>query len=133
MGKPVKTILVVEDDHDVREIALAMLDAVGYRVIEAASGDEAHRLLLSHPELRIDVLFTDVVMPGRLDGIDLANEARALRPGLRVLYATGFANLIRANRDSDLRGPVLRKPYRPSELYRALTTLIGRGHDSDAD
>lgn len=124
MNEPAKTILIVEDDHDVREIASTVLEAAGHRVIEAASGDEAYRLLSARADLSIDVLFTDVVMPGRLDGIDLANAARELRPGLRVLYATGFANLVRTNRDSDLQGPVLRKPYRPGELRRAIMMLF---------
>jgi CheY-like chemotaxis protein len=119
-----QTILIVEDDRDVREVALAVLEAAGYRVLEAASGDDAYRLLLSHPDLRVDVLFTDVVMPGRLDGIDLADAARELRPGLQVLFATGFANLVRDNRDLDMRGPVLRKPYRPADLRRALMALL---------
>jgi CheY-like chemotaxis protein len=124
MVKVGKTILVVEDDHDVREVALAVLEDAGYRVLEAGSGDEAHSLLLTHPDLRIDVLFTDVVMPGRFDGVDLANAARALRPELRVLYATGFANLVRANRADELRGPVLHKPYRPAELHSAVEALL---------
>ena len=102
------------------------LQHAGYRVLEAASGDDAHRLLLAHPDLRIDALFTDVVMPGQLDGIDIANAACELRPGLRVLYATGFADLVRPNRDSDLQGPVLRKPYRPAELRAAIHALLER-------
>ena len=124
MIEPAKTILVVEDDRDVREVALAVLEGTGYRVLEAASGDDAYRLLMAHPDLQIDLLFTDVVMPGRLDGIDLANAARALRPQLRVLYATGFANLVRANRDSELQGPLLCKPYRPGELRAAIVALL---------
>lgn len=124
MIEPARTILVVEDDRDVREVALAVLDEAGYRVLEAASGDDAYQLLLAHPDLQIDLLFTDIVMPGRLDGIDLANAARALRPQLQVLYATGFANLVRADRDSDLQGPLLRKPYRPGELRAAIAALL---------
>jgi CheY-like chemotaxis protein len=124
MIETAKTILVVEDDRDVREVALAVLEAAGHRVLEAANGDDAYRLLLSHPDLEIDMLFTDVVMPGRLDGIDLATAARNLRPGLRVLYATGFANLVRANRHRDLQGPVLRKPYRPAELRAMIAALL---------
>lgn len=124
MDETGKTILVVEDDHEVREVALAVIEAAGYRVLEAASGDEAHRLLLAHPDLRVDLLFTDVVMPGRLDGIDLAAAARELRPQLQVLFATGFANLVRPDRDADIIGPVLRKPYRPAELRRALMILL---------
>ena len=124
MIDPLKTILVVEDDPDVREVALAVLEGAGYRVVEATSGDEAYQLLLAHPEMQIDLMFTDIVMPGRLDGIDLANAACALRPHLQVLYATGFANLVRANRDADLQGPVLRKPYRPGDLRRAIAALL---------
>jgi CheY-like chemotaxis protein len=124
MAEPDTTILVVDDDHDVREIAITVLEAAGYRVVPAADGDAAYRLLCAHPDLSIDVLFTDVVMPGRLDGIDLAAAARHLRPELRVLYATGFANLVRANRDSALQGPVLRKPYRPAELRRAVLAVL---------
>jgi CheY-like chemotaxis protein len=119
-----RTILVVDDDSAVRELALAVLEAADYRVLEAVSGDDAHRLLLAHPDLRVDVLFTDVVMPGRLDGVDLADVARVLRPGLKVLFATGFADFARDSRDTAMRGPVLRKPYRPAELRRALMALL---------
>lgn len=119
-----KTVLVVEDDRDVRELAIAVLEAAGYRVLEAASGEEAHRLLLAHPDLQIDLLFTDIVMPGHLDGIDLANEARALRPGLKVLYTSGFADLVREHREEELHGLVLAKPYRPGELQREIGSLI---------
>jgi CheY-like chemotaxis protein len=124
MSEAGRTILVVEDDREVREVALAVIEAAGYRVLEAASGDDALRLLQAHPDLRVDVLFTDVAMPGRLDGIDLADVARSLRPGLQVLFATGFANLVRDNRDLDMIGPVLRKPYRPADLRRALMALL---------
>jgi CheY-like chemotaxis protein len=124
MSEPARTILVVEDDRDVREVAVAVLEEAGYRVLEAESGDDAYRLLLAHPDLRIDALFTDVVMPGRFDGIDIANAACELRPGLRVLYATGFADLVRHNRSEDLQGPVLRKPYRPAELRAAINAVL---------
>ncbi len=124
MSEHAKTILVVEDDREIREIALTVLEAEGYRVLEAATGDDAYRLLLAHPDVRVDLLFTDVVMPGRLDGIDLAAAARSLRPDLHVLYATGFANLVRPDRDSELRGSVLRKPYRPGDLRRAIIALL---------
>ena len=124
MIEPAKTILVVEDDRDVRDIALAVLEDAGYRVLEAPSGDEAYRLLLAYPDLRIDVLFTDIVMPGRFDGIDLAHAANILRPGLRVVFATGFANLVRHHEESEMTGPILYKPYRPAELKRALDEVL---------
>lgn len=118
-----KTVLIVEDDREVREVALAVLQAAGYRVLEAASGDDAHRLLLAHPDLPIDILFTDIVMPGRLDGVDLAVIARSLRPEIQVLFASGFPSLVRTNRGLDIGGPLLRKPYRPADLRRALLGL----------
>lgn len=119
-----RTILVVEDDREVRELAVEALSSADYRVLEAASGDDALQLLMAHPDLTIDLLFTDIVMPGRHDGIDLARAARKLRPGLKVLFATGFANLVRQNREEDIEGPVLRKPYRPRELYSVLAGLL---------
>ena len=118
------TILVVEDDREVREIALAVLEGTGYRVLEAASGDDAHRLLLTHPDLDVDVLFTDLMMPGRLDGIELADAAAVLRPGLQVLFTSGFTGLLHDQRDIELHGPVLRKPYRPADLRRAIERLV---------
>jgi CheY-like chemotaxis protein len=124
MADVTKTILVVDDDRDVRELAVHLLRALGCRVFEAGTADEAYRLLTIHPDLHIDLLFTDVVMPGQLDGIDLAERARALRPRLKVLYATGFANLVRHQRDAALAGPVLSKPYRPSDLRREVTALL---------
>lgn len=119
-----KTILVVDDNREVREVALAMLEEAGYCVLAAASGDDAYSLLLARPDLRIDALFTDVVMPGRLDGIDLAHEARLLRPGLPVVYASGFPNLARKRWDDEVRETVLRKPYRSGELCRAVVAVL---------
>ena len=124
MLKPPKTVLIVEDDGDVRAVATAVLEDTGFRVLEAASGDEAYCLLSAHPEWAVDVLFTDIVMPGGLDGVDLAKAIRRLRPEVAVLYATGFANLVRDNRESDLQGPILRKPYRPAELRSAIWTVL---------
>ena len=124
MTEPEKTILVVDDDREVREVAMTVLGAAGYHVIEAVSGDDAHRFLVAHPDLRIDVLFTDVVMPGRLDGIDLAHAARLLRPGLQVLFASGFPNLVREHADQEIRGNVLHKPYRTADLCGAIVGLL---------
>jgi len=124
MTESEKTILVVDDDREVREVAMTVIESAGYRVIEAVSGDDAYRFLAAHPDLRIDLLFTDVVMPGRLDGIDLAHEARRLRPGLQVLFASGFPTLVRDHADQEIRHQVLRKPYRAADLYRAILGLL---------
>ncbi len=124
MAEASRTILVVDDDREVREVAVTVLESSGYCAIEAANGDEAYRLLLARPDLQIDVLFTDIVMPGRLDGVDLAVLACELRPGLRVLFASGFASLVRTDRAYDVDGTLLCKPYRPADLRRALAALF---------
>ena len=119
-----KTILVVEDDADVRELAVTLLEAVGYRILQAATADAAYRLLIEHPRLHIDLLFTDVVMPGSLDGIDLAEKAQIMRPDLKILFATGFANRVRDRRGESLHGSLLKKPYRAGELRRQVYELL---------
>jgi CheY-like chemotaxis protein len=132
MATAEKTILIVEDDDDVREIAASVLEADGYRIVEATSADAAFRLLRDHPDRRIDLLFTDVVTPGLLDGISLADAAVGLRPQLKVLYATGFADLVRSHRGARMWGRVLPKPYRPAELRRQVATVLYGdkvGHD----
>jgi CheY-like chemotaxis protein len=127
MGKGDRSVLVVEDDDDVRDVAANILEAAGYRVFEAVNADAAYRRLCDHPDLRIDVLFTDIVMPGRLDGISLAEAARRLRPDLKVLYASGFSELVRSHRGAPMWGRLLRKPYRAKELREAVEALLG--HD----
>jgi PAS domain S-box-containing protein len=85
-----ETVLVCEDDDDVRAYTVEVLRELGYRVIEAHDGPSALRLL-ERQEGLVDLLFTDVVLPGGMTGAMLANEARALRPGLKVLFTTGYA------------------------------------------
>jgi two-component system cell cycle sensor histidine kinase/response regulator CckA len=89
-ASPAATILLVDDDPGVRELLRAMLLAYGYNVIEAASGREALRLSQEHRE-RIDLLLTDVMMPG-MDGPELAAAFSSLRPGTKVLYVSGSAD-----------------------------------------
>ncbi|WP_337876807.1 ATP-binding protein [Elioraea sp.] len=110
-----ETILLVEDDPLVREHVAGQLGALGYRVLRAADGPEA--LALLEHERGIDLLFTDVVMPGGLNGRDLADLARARQPGLRVLFTSGYAEeaIVHHGRlDPDVL--LLNKPYRRDEL-----------------
>jgi PAS domain S-box-containing protein len=114
-GDREETILVLEDDDDVRTYSVDILRELGYRVIEAHDGPSALRLL--HRQERVDLLFTDVVLPGGMTGAQVAEEARATRPGLRVLYTTGYARnaIIHHGRlDKDVR--LITKPFRSSEL-----------------
>ena len=84
-----ETILVVEDDEDVRSYSADILRGLGYGVVEATAGHDALRLLESRPEIRL--LFTDVGLPGGFNGRELADEATRRRPGLKVLFTTGYA------------------------------------------
>lgn len=104
-----ETILLVEDEDTVRDVVEAALRANGFRVIAAGSGDEAlHRVEQGEP---FDILFTDVVMPGRLNGVDLALALRARQPGLPVLFATGYSDRTVLERWPDHPIPLLAKPY----------------------
>jgi CheY-like chemotaxis protein/two-component sensor histidine kinase len=114
-----ETLLVVEDDPEVLEIVLAMLRGLGYSVLIARDGPGALDVLRG-PE-RVDLLFSDVVMPRGMNGAELARRARALRPELPVLLTSGYT----AHALSEEHGivdefPLLPKPYRVAELGRAL-------------
>jgi len=113
-------ILVVEDDDDVRELAVNVLRDMGYDVTQAASGGIA--LAILGQDLPIDLLFTDIVMPGEPDGLKLAEWARRLRPDIKILYTTGFSAMLRFDRRSP--GKVLAKPYGPKQLESAVQQLL---------
>ncbi len=119
------TILVVEDDEDVREVAVLCLADAGYRVLTAANGDFALPIIAGAE--RIDLLFSDVVMPGTLNGFALARRAVALRPTLKVLLTTGYAEQIVANEALVARGELLAKPYRLSDLVERVVERLDAG------
>ncbi len=118
-----KAILVVEDDPRVRRVSVRRLKELGYAVIEADSGLAA--LLVIEREEPIDVLFTDIVMPGGMTGIDLAHEARRRRPALKVLFTSGYAEPA-AIKGSTLTTNVdwLGKPYGIKELDAKLREMF---------
>jgi len=114
------SILFVEDESPVRDVVIRMLSERGFRVFAAADGYDAIRVLAAH---HIDLLFTDVVMPG-MDGVQLARQAKVMRPAIKVLFATGYAQ--RATERQAMRlGRILFKPLRQSELLREVETLLG--------
>jgi signal transduction histidine kinase/CheY-like chemotaxis protein len=117
------TILLVEDDEQVRQYAATQLRFFGYTVIEAADGPTALALLQQRGP--IDLLFTDVVMPGGMNGRVLADTARRHQPGLRVLYTSGYTeNAIVHHGRLDEGARLLAKPYRRSELDRAVREAL---------
>jgi two-component system cell cycle sensor histidine kinase/response regulator CckA len=109
-----ETVLVVEDNPDVRALAIHHLGDLGYSVIEAENGPLALAALESHGE--IDLLFTDMVMPGGMTGIELSAMALKLHPHLKVLYTTGFAAAATGNSRFTVTGKLITKPYRKSAL-----------------
>ena len=118
------TVLLVEDERGVRHLARDVLGRYGYRVLEAGDGSEALRLAASH-EGSIDLLLTDVVMPG-MSGAELAERFLALRPGVRVLFASGYASDAVMRHGITDGVPFLQKPFEPDELVRRVRELIER-------
>ena len=119
---PVAMILVVDDEPDVRELAAVVLSEAGHAVLTAADGAEAIGLVEDHPD--IELIFTDLVMP-RMDGIELATMARARRPQIKILYATGYMDFAKSKDGAGaMHGPILAKPYRPSQLEAEIKTLL---------
>jgi signal transduction histidine kinase len=117
-----ETVLIVEDDADVRLFAVNALVANGYRTLEAGNATEALDVLNTGE--RVDLLFTDAVMPGGTSGIELAQEARRLQPELKILLTSGFATT--ETPLAELGGNVLllKKPYRVAELYRVIRSVL---------
>ena len=125
-----ETVLVVEDSADVRAYSAEVLRELGYRVLEAADGPAA-LALLERPAraLRVDLLFTDVILPGGMTGPALAERARALRPGLKVLFTTGYAQgAAQSSGWVDPGAQVITKPFTYAELAaRTRAVLDGQG------
>lgn len=111
-------VLLVEDELLVRELAYEDLTEAGFDVTVANDGDEAVALLRDGG--RFDLLFTDIRMPGETDGWALADEARAITPDLRVIYATGLGD---AGDQLSETERVVRKPYNLKDLRKVLSEL----------
>jgi PAS domain S-box-containing protein len=116
-----ESILVVEDDARVRRVTTTRLRSLGYQVIEAENGTAAMALLNAHPETAM--IFTDVVMPGRMNGDELAEAALALRPDIRVLFTSGYAEPAIARQGLGT-GAWLKKPYTSAELAEKIRGIL---------
>ncbi|MBB5576547.1 MULTISPECIES: hybrid sensor histidine kinase/response regulator [Rhizobium] len=117
-------VLVVEDDPRVRRVAVARLSDMGYSVLEAENGHRALDVLKENEE--IELLFTDIVMPGGMTGDELAREARELRPDITVLFTSGYSEPGLAEKDIISGAQWLRKPYTARELASRVRDLIDR-------
>jgi CheY-like chemotaxis protein len=118
-----ETILVVEDSESVRKVAVSILRGLGYQVREAEDGPQA--LAILEQGGHIDLLFTDLIMPNGIDGEALLTRARALRPGLKALFTSGYSEHFLKSRGSPEAGvPLLHKPYRAKKLAEAVRGIL---------
>jgi PAS domain S-box-containing protein len=118
-----ETILVVEDDERVRRLTITRLKLIGYQVLEASDGPQALDILTrGHP---VDLVFTDLIMPGGMSGREVAVRARKLKPGIKVLLTSGYAEELVHGEDLEReRLRVLGKPYRQADLVSALREVL---------
>ena len=124
-GGTAGTILLVEDQEQVRKVTRAILEREGYRVLEAASGDQAS-LLFQRAEKSIDLLITDVVMPGELQGPDLASEVRADDSEIPVIFVSGYPHEAKINGHGVGEGDIsLTKPIERGALLKAVKRALG--------
>ncbi len=118
-----QTILVVEDEEAILRLSVSRIEALGYRALPASNANEALTLLASNPA--IDALFTDIVMPGGMNGLDLARKVRAERPDIAILLTSGFSgDLIHPGNGFSTNFQLLSKPYRQGELATRLRILL---------
>jgi CheY-like chemotaxis protein len=115
-------VLVVEDDTDVRSMTVARLEEFGYRVCEADCGAAALKALRN--DTSVDLLFTDVVMPGGMSGLDLARRALELRPSMKIVFTSGYASSFHGT--GEVMGELLQKPYSDADLKSALRRALER-------
>jgi CheY-like chemotaxis protein len=116
-------VLLVEDHPGVRDVAVKQLEEFGCKVIEAHDGQAALVLLKQGQD--VDLLFTDIVMPGGMTGVELARHATELRPGLKILFTSGFAEgALQGDQDRLDGRNFLSKPYRKQDLARRIREIL---------
>ena len=120
-------ILAVEDNPELRDIMTTSLQENGYQVVVATDGEDAIQILKS--DKSFDLLFTDVVMPGGINGVDLAETVREMCPGIRVLFPSGFTEKSLAlTGNLKVGSSLIRKPYKRSELLNLVDRALSGGH-----
>jgi CheY-like chemotaxis protein len=118
------SVLVVDDEVLIRLAVSDYLRECGYQAIEASNAEEAIRVLQAG--IRVDVVFSDVNMPGELDGFGLAQWIRREHPDIRIMLASGAARSAKAAGDLCHKGPFLKKPYAHGDLEREIRMLLER-------
>jgi CheY-like chemotaxis protein len=120
-------VLVVDDEADLLEIAHAYLTEMGYSVLRADNAATALNSVTLFKE--IDLMITDIMMPGGMDGVELAERARVLNPRLKIIFTSGYPSDALVERNGTrIDGPMLRKPYERSDF----ATIIRRTMEGPA-
>ena len=128
---PKATVLVVEDEPAVRNLATRLLELHGYNVLAAASSRDALLLWEQHQD-EIDLLLADVTLPDGISGCELAHQCVAQKPLLKVIYTSGFYEVMSNEGHSPEPGCFIPKPYRPQELLRLIAEIMGEGNAATA-
>ena len=115
-------VLIVEDEPDLMDVASALYISMGYEVVSASNAQEAMNLLASH---KVDILFTDIIMPDGVNGVELATFTRETYPGVKIILASGYpVPALKLDPDNLNDFAFVNKPYRLSDLARALRTAV---------
>ncbi len=124
--KGTKTILVVDDNEDLRQVAKALLSQLGYNVLDAKNALSAQNTLGQNGN-GVELVFSDVHMPPGIDGFELAQELRRRYPHIKILLTSGFPEMILNKGGIDGTGfTVLRKPYKRADLAKAVRAALGQ-------
>ena len=116
-------VLVVEDDADVRALATKLLEELGFIVLSASDAEQALGIVRDRTD--IVVVLTDLIMPGRMNGQDLAREATRLRPKLAVIFMSGYTkNILDSSKESELQWPLLQKPFFKRDLADVMRSTL---------
>ena len=129
VAKPPPTVLVVVDEVLVRMAVSEYLRECGYNVVETGDAHEAIEVMTS--DVAVDVVFSDIAMPGSLDGFGLAQWIRRERPDIKVVLSSGAARSAKAAGELCEHGPMLAKPYRHADLERRIRALLASAPKGD--
>jgi CheY-like chemotaxis protein len=128
-GKPPPTVLVVADEVLVRMAVSNYLRECGYNVVETGDAQEAIEVMTS--DVAVDIAFSDIAMPGGLDGFGLAQWIRRERPDIKVVLSSGVARSAKAASELCEHGPALAKPYDHADLERRIRALLASAPSRD--
>ena len=121
-----ETILIVDDEEALRELIEVSLKELGYRILTAGNGVQALKILSETPQ--INLLISDVIMPGGLNGYELAEQATVINPQLKVILASGYSeSVLASNSRKNLSAILLNKPYSLAELAQQVKTVLETG------